>query len=579
MSKKRSQRIKALVLLCSCKGSIGKVVDFDRLESTLKKYPEVVGVIRHDVLCGNDGNKFLLEQVKATGADRVVVAGCTPRTHENILEHIRTDLSSAPLVGPGITEQVGIREQCEWVHSDRGDATNKALWLVSGALGRLTAPLPLLDTPDTNLVFNTDIAVIGGGVSGLQSALYIAEAGLKVHLIEKTPELGGRAYKMFLDEADRELLPDISIIKENSNINILTDSAVSSVDGGLGHYILTLENGEELEAGGLVIATGSKLFDIDRIAEYRSNLPEVINSFDLNKLFEEQKEGLVIEGRSSYTPKNVHFIQCVGSRDENYNPYCSLICCTVALKQAQRIKERVPGANVYVHYMDLRGPYPGFEEKYIEAQKAGITFSRGRVAEILSDPGAGDGKPGVLLRVESIELDEIFHWPGDLVVLSVGHEPALGAPELATQLFFPPDRDSFNVEHNYHVDLKDRRGVAFVGCAQGPRFIRHSLADARRAAYELVEFFTEKIRSRDVRSIIDEERCVGCGTCVELCPYDSIVLKSVYDFEREEHKRLAVVDINTCQGCGACAAGCPSSVPTLQTYSVEQMWRQIEEMI
>jgi heterodisulfide reductase subunit A len=185
----------------------------------------------------------------------------------------------------------------------------------------------------------------------------------------------------------------------------------------------------------------------------------------------------------------------------------------------------------------------------------------------------------VELRGESIELGEVFAWQGDLVVLSVGHEPSEGAEEISNMLFFPRDKDSFNIEHNYHVDLLDNRGVAFVGTAQGPRFIRHSLSDARREAFELSEFFKSKILSRDVRSIVNEARCAGCGTCVELCPYDAITLNTIYDFDREEYKKIAVVDVNSCQGCGACASGCPASAPTLQKYSVEQLWRQLEELI
>jgi len=178
-----------------------------------------------------------------------------------------------------------------------------------------------------------------------------------------------------------------------------------------------------------------------------------------------------------------------------------------------------------------------------------------------------------------VELGEVFAWQGDLVVLSVGHEPSPGADELSNMLFFPRDRDSFNVEHNYHVDLIDRRGVAFVGTAQGPRFIRHSLADARREAFEIVEFFGKKVLSRDVRSVVNEARCAGCGTCVELCPFEAITLRTVHDFDANLFKKVAVVDVTQCQGCGACACGCPSSAPTLQKYSVESMWRQIEEII
>ena len=128
MAKKRSTSIKALVVLCSCKNSIGKVVDFDRLESTLKEYPEVVSVVKTDMMCSNEGYKFLTEQVNAAGADRVVLAGCTPRTHEDIFEPIFDGSMGESPISQNLTEHVGIREQCEWVHSDKGAATNKALW-------------------------------------------------------------------------------------------------------------------------------------------------------------------------------------------------------------------------------------------------------------------------------------------------------------------------------------------------------------------------------------------------------------------------------------------------------------------
>jgi len=578
MTKKRSPSIKALVVLCSCNKTIGKTVDFDRLESTLKNYPGVVGVVKTDVMCNSEGYNFLRDQIKATGADRVVLAGCTPRTHEDIFAPLFDGTLGESPISENRTEHVGIREQCEWVHSDSGAATNKALWLISGALGKLTAQIDETETVDSELVFNKDVAVIGGGVAGLATALDLADAGLKVSIIEKKPELGGRAFTLYLDDADKKLLPDLNRIKEHENITVRTGSEVSEVHGGLGHYKLDLSTGESVTAGAIVVATGSDVFDADRIAEYRYHLPEVLNSYDLSQLLARQSGGLTIKADSEFTPKNIHFIQCVGSRDENYNPYCTLICCTIGVKQALELKSRLPDANVYIHYMDMRGPYPGFEEKFIEAQDAGVTFSRGRIGDILPAEQVEDGHR-LDLRGESVELGEVFSWPADLVVLSVGHQPAEGANDLANMMFFPRDRDSFNVEHNYHIDLKDRRGIVFVGTAQGPRFMHHSLADARRGAFEIAEFFEAKILNRDVRSIINEARCAGCGTCVELCPYEAITLTTVFDYDREESKRVAVVDINQCQGCGACAAGCPSSVPTLRKYSTEQLWRQIEEMI
>jgi heterodisulfide reductase subunit A len=178
MPKKRSVPIKALVVLCSCNNTIGKTVDLDRLESTLSEYPEVVGVMRTDVMCNTEGYKNLTEQIAATGADRVVFAGCTPRTHEDIFSPLFDGTLGESPISKNMTEHAGIREQVEWVHSDKGAATNKALWLISGALAKLKVQFDILELEDEQLVFSKDVAVIGGGVAGLATALHLAEAGL-----------------------------------------------------------------------------------------------------------------------------------------------------------------------------------------------------------------------------------------------------------------------------------------------------------------------------------------------------------------------------------------------------------------
>jgi heterodisulfide reductase subunit A len=296
----------------------------------------------------------------------------------------------------------------------------------------------------------------------------------------------------------------------------------------------------------------------------------VITSLDLEKMIDAQDIRCPSNGQP---PKRINFIQCVGSRDDNKgNSYCSLVCCTYAIRQALDIKAMHPETQIYIHYMDLRGPYPGFEEAYLEAQDKGVQFLRGRIAEVQKVDGV------LTLRAENVDLGEPFDWQSDLVVLSVGQEPSTGNNELAETLCVPLDIDGFLGEYNYNWDIINRRGISIAGCAQGPRDIRHTLTDAKRSAMELTELIRYGAKAKEVHSVIDPSRCKGCGICEALCPYNAITLVDVVDYETEEFKKVSEVNVVTCQGCGACAMACPSNVPVLSHFTADQIIAQIEAL-
>jgi heterodisulfide reductase subunit A len=579
---------KVAVFICSCNNEIGKNIDLDELEKCIGIDPKVLIVKRHDSLCKKEGQDFLKNEIENSKADRVVVAACTPRTYEEIIRNS----AEASGINQNLYEQTGIREQCEWVHANKEMATTKALCLTKCAIAKVALSQAIED--EDIQIKNNRVLIIGGGVSGMKAALELSGKGIHCIIIEREKELGGLATKLSpgaIAEMKAEI-PTAEEVLNNEKIEVYTESEVKEITGGLGNYQVFLESkgtkaeaedteksaenenpqdDKTLEVGGIIVATGSTIFDSHRIPELGFEYDDVITSLDLEKMLAAQEIKCPSNGS---LPKRINFIQCVGSRDDNKgNSYCSLVCCTYAIRQAMDIKTMIPEIQVYVHYMDLRGPYPGFEESYQEAQLKGVQFIRGRVAEVqkVNDK--------LVLRAENVDLGEPFDWRSDLIVLSVGQEPNKGNNELSEMLHIPLDIDGFLGEYNYRWDIIDRRGISVAGTAQGPRNIRHALTDAKRSAHELAELFELGAKTKEAHSVIDPSRCKGCGICEALCPYEAITLISIADYETEEIRKVSEVNVNACQGCGACAMACPSNVPVLSHFTADQLLAEIEAVI
>jgi heterodisulfide reductase subunit A len=594
---------KVAVFICSCNDQIGTNVDLEKLEQAVSSSHNVVSVKRHGSLCTKDGQEFIKNELKDSEANRVVVAACTPRTYEDIIKNSALEAG----INKNLYEQTGIREQCEWVHQDKDSATAKAISLVNCAIAKVEFSQAITD--EKKQFKNKIVLVIGGGIAGMKAALVLAKKGIKCHIVEREDELGGMAYNLSAGalEDDKSELPAPDEVMNNENIEVHLQSNVKNITGGLGDYHITLEstletdgggieveaandsetevadsspeneNTEEqgspleFDAAGIIVATGSRIFDPNRIPEFNYENPDVINSLDLEKML---NTGEIKRPSNDSKPKRINFIQCVGSRDENKgNPHCSLVCCTYAIQQALNIKKLDPEIAVYIHYMDLRGPYPGFEEAYRNAQENGIQFLRGRIAEIQNV----DNK--LVMRAENVDLGEPFEWESDLIVLSIGQEPNEGNDKLAELLHVPTDIDGFLGEYNYRWDILDRRGISIAGGAQGPRNIKHALSDAIRSANEMAELMRFGEDTRGIHSVVDPSRCTGCGICEALCPYSAITMKNIIDYEMEEVKQVSDVDISTCQGCGACAMACPSNVPVLSHFTADQLLAEIDAVI
>ena len=577
------------VLFCSCRGEISGGLEFEALKAYAKGLPDVVFVGETAVLCDQKGQGELQKVIKDSKLDRVVVAGCTPRVYE--------DLVGRALVAAGLNrymfEMANLREQCVWPHRDKKRATEKAKLLLAGAVGRASMLEPL---HGGRIGMKRAALVLGGGVAGMQAAIDIADDGNEVHLVEMKGELGGRTWQLSTTFPTHECKPDgccihycreciltpkIEDVMQHPRIKVYLKSSLEEFKGVFGNYrvkVRTPEGAKELEVGTVVLATGSQVIDPNRLPEFGyGKHKDVVTFLELEKM--------IVAARSSDNelrrpsdgkiPKVIDFIQCVGSRDETGRgkAHCSLVCCTYAIGEAKELKKRYPDAQIFVHYIDLRGPYRGFEEHYREARDLGIHFLRGRVAEVTTD------RDGLVVVGEDIDTGKLLRIKSDLVVLAVGQEAASGTEELSRTFRIPLDGDGFFKEYNPAFDILERKGIAVVGCAAGPRGIRYSVQDAKAAATALNQLMRSgEVPVPAVKAEVDETRCSGCKQCESVCPAGAIVMRQLADYRRGTKRLVAYVSPSQCVSCGACAMTCPSKAILLSNYKMKQLLEQIEAL-
>jgi len=570
------------VYVCLCDGDIAEAMDTDALVKHAQDLPDVERVEPIDHLCSAEGLGVMVEDVKNETVDRVVVAGCTPITHEGF---IGDALEEAGLNRYLIT-YANIREQCAWVHPDKAVATEKGKSLISMAVTQARFAEPL-ERPEVEI--EPAVLVIGGGMAGMRAALDVAESGFKAYLVEKEEELGGRAYKLqttyptsncgiccMHNCKDCRLTPKREMMQVNKNIEVFTSSEVVAIDGHVGNYSVQIQGKEDevqtVTVGAVIIATGSKTFDPHKIPEYGYKNQDVVTFLELEGLdqFKRPSDGKV--------PKVVNIILCVGSRSINGgNPWCSLVCCNYALGQAATIKRLYPDTQVYVHYMDLRAAYRGFEEFYAEARELGVTFVRGRVAQVEK---VGDK---LLVKAKDIDSGKMLKIRSDMVVLAVGQEPADGSDNIACMTYQKVGEDGFIKDVNLQFRSMEETGVFVAGCAQGPKGIRYSVGDAKIASANVISLIKQgKISLTPVKARVAEDICSGCGKCEESCPYGAVkvierlVRASELGTYNDALVALAEVDTALCQGCGNCSGACPSGAIEQDGYTSDQIMAMIQ---
>ncbi len=331
-----------------------------------------------------------------------------------------------------------------------------------------------------------------------------------------------------------------------------------------------------VEVGNIILATGYDLFDARRIPQYGyGKLANVFTSLEFERLCNAAGPtgGNIVMRDGKTTPKTVGIVHCVGSRDKNYNGYCSAICCMQSLKFAHLVRERT-GAEVYNFYIDIRTPSKGYEEFYQRLLEEGTRFVRGKVAEITSMARIPEEEGKLIIQVEDTLIGKQRRIPVDMVVLSAGMQARQDSKEIAKLFGISCSADNWYIERHPKLDpvATMTEGIYIAGCVQGPKDIPASVSQGAAAAARVLGKIQQKeISLEPVRASINEEQCSGCRICNNLCPFNAILF--------HEDKMVSEVNLALCQGCGTCVAGCPAGAISGTGFSNEQILSQIDGLL
>jgi len=561
------------VFVCHCGTNIAGVVNVPDVVEYAKTLPNVVYAENNLYTCSNDTQDRIKEQIAEHNLNRVVVASCTPRTHEPLF---RNTLAEAGL-NPYLFEMANIRDQCSWVHMHEPEqATQKSKDLVRMALAKSRMLQPL---HRQTVGVEKSALVIGGGLSGMTAALALARQGFDVYLVEKEHELGGSLRQTYYllngENPQAELTRLREEIAQNSRIHLFTGAEIEKIDGTIGNFKTTISADgatREVSHGVVIVATGAKQY---QPKEYLCGEDDsVITQRDLEAFL---ASGLGLPTREgNQPPDTVVMIQCVGSRDADH-PYCSRVCCAEAVKNALKIKELSPQTHVYVLYRDIR-TYGFKENYYTKARQQGVVFVRydeSQKPEVSRNDASRNGK-GLRVAVYDQTLGMPITISADLVVLSAGIHPHEDNKKIAQFLKVPLNSEGFFLEAHMKLRPVDfmTDGVFLCGLAHSPKTIEECILQAQaasaRAASVLVQDSLEL--GANISQVVDES-CDGCAYCVDTCPYKAITLLE-YKWQGGIKKVVETAD-STCKGCGCCQATCPKNGIFIRGFTLGQIEAQI----
>ncbi len=550
------------VFVCRCYPSIAGTVDTDAVADFAADLPGVVHVESTDYACLEEGQEQIQRVIEEQGLNRVVLAACSHRTHESLFQRITRQAG----LNPYLLEMANVREHCAWPHVDNPvGATREAKELVRVAVARAR----LAEAVHKQAIEPIRRAlVIGGGVSGMTAALNVADAGYDVALVERELGLGGNLQHIYyLAEGDnpQRLLRDlVNRVLGHRRIDVLTDSEVISNEGSIGAFrsrVRTPTGEMEVEHGVTIVATGGQQWRGDVFLLGQDE--RVITSLDLEEIITHRPEQIV-------GLKQVVFIQCVGRTGERGVEYCSRTCCTNTMKNALRIKLINPNCRVVVLYKDII-TYGFKEEYYTEARRRGVIFVRyddDRMPQVRVND---QGQLEVVAWESSLREELVLH--PDLLSLSMAIEPSEGTPLLARVLDVPLSSEGFFLEDHLKMRPMDftKEGVFICGMAHYPKFIEECITNAQAAAGRAITILsTPQMYIGGVVSVVDQEKCVGCLTCVRTCPFTIPQVRYV-DVGVGGIKGAAYIDPAACTGCGTCTAECPAGAIQLVHYRDDQI--------
>jgi heterodisulfide reductase subunit A len=642
------------VYICHCGTNIASKVDCKAVTEYARNLPNVAVARDYQYTCSDPGQEMIKNDIRELGLTRVVVASCSPLMHEPTFRRAVGDAG----LNPFLFQMANIREQCSWISESGELATARAKTIVGAAVTRVNfnEALEVQKVP-----VNSNVLIVGGGITGIEAALQIADSRKKVYLVEKEPTIGGymaRFDKTFptLDCAACILTPKMVSVGQHPNIELLSYSDVTEFSGCVGNFeakirrrpryvdeekcngcglceqkcplsvpsefdcglgkrkaiyrpfpqavpsipvidrehclyftkgickvcvkfcpkgAIDFEQKEkflDVQVGSVILATGFDIFDASRVKEYGyGKFPNVITSLEFERLTHASgPTGGKILLKNGKNPETVAIVHCVGSRDQNYNEYCSRVCCMYSLKTAHLVHEKTD-AKVYEFYIDMRAFGKGYEEFYKRLLREDVTFVRGRVAEITDVAQSPSEKERLIVVAEDTLLGIVRRIPVDLVILSVGLEPRRDTTQVAHTFRIGRSKDGFFLEKHPKLAPVSTAGdgMFIAGSCQGPKDITDSVAQGAAAAANVLSLIDRKeVELEPTIALIKEEACSGCRICVGLCPYNAITF--------DGNANRAVIANALCKGCGVCVAACPSGAIEQQNFTNRQLIAEVE---
>ena len=555
------------VYVCHCGANIGRVVNIPSTVEYALSLPNVVHAEESLFICSTEAAQRLASSIQEKGLNRVVVAACTPRTHEPLF---RDTLREAG-INQYYFEFANIREHCSWVHSkEKEAATEKAQDLVRMSVARACCLEPL---QEFDLPVDKRALVVGGGIAGMNCALSLANQNHEVHLVEKEKELGGMAKRLHytLEGLDVQVyLEDlVGRVYKNPLIHVYTEATIPEATGYVGNFVTRVksERGlKEIRHGATVIAIGAQEY---RPTEYLYGQDERV----LTQL--ELEERIAGEDGEIRNARNLVMIQCVGCRNEDRN-YCARICCSHAVKNALKLKEINPGMEISILFRDMR-TYRFAEDYYRDASEKDVKFIRyepedaPRVEAVVEE-----GPPLLRVSVADPILGQRLALDADFLALSVATVPAANSQEVSRLFKVTLGPDGFFTEA--HVKLRPvdfaAEGIFLCGTAHYPKHIPEAINQAYGAAGRAAVLLSQDavVASGSVCAV-NEEDCISCGACITACSYGAI------EFVQTSVGRKARVNAVLCKGDGLCNAKCPTNAIQLKHYTDREIYQQLDAEI
>ena len=548
------------VFVCHCGINISSVIDVKKVADYAGTLPQVVYSGQNLFTCSQDSQGTMKEIIKEHGLNRVVVAACTPKTHEGTFMNTMEECG----INKYLFEMANIRNQCSWVHSDTPkEATSKAIDLVRMAVARVATLNPLHEA--TVQVYQRAL-IVGGGVAGMNASLILADQGFDVVIVEKEENLGGLAKRIFTTIEGDDVRKYVSALAQrvtsHPNIQVLTRTLIVGFSGFKGNFTVEVLVGpgmyeRKIEHGVVILATGA--------GEYKpteflyGEIPGIVTQMEMAEL---------LENKAVYDNlQNIVMIQCIGSRNDK-NPNCSRVCCQTAIKNALRIKKINPEVNIFILYRDMR-TYGLMEDFYTEARQKGILFF---CFDPQDPPVVESSGKGPVVTFSDRLLDRRIKITPDFLVLSAGMVPE-DTEELSSILKLARTTEGYFMEA--HVKLRPvdmpTDGIFVCGTAHGPKLISESVSQAIAAASRASTLLSQGYLTLSaVTAKVDPEICAACLICVRTCPYG---------VPRINKDGVSEIDAATCHGCGICAAECPAKAIQLNWYEDDQILCKVEALL